>query len=101
MAVRAVIREWHSEQGWGVIDAPETPGGCWVHFSHICIPGYRVLSSGQAVMLEWEVGAQDGYSFQAVRVWPAGSDPVEVTSKRFSTAHISTLTLRFDDEPER
>ena len=29
------VRVWHTEEGWGVIDCPDTPGGCWVHFSHL------------------------------------------------------------------
>lgn len=101
VAVDAVVREWHSEEGWGVIHAPETPGGCWAHFSHIVIPGYRALSPGQAVTLEWEVVGQDGYSFRAVRVWPVGNDLAEGSAERHSTAHTSTLALHFDDKLDR
>jgi cold shock protein len=98
MAVDAVVREWHSDQGWGVIDAAETPGGCWAHFSHIAMRGYRELSPGQAVALEWEIADQDGYSYRAVRVWPAGRDPVEQAVEHDGTAYGSTLRLRFDNQ---
>jgi hypothetical protein len=27
--VRAEVRESHKDLGWGVLDSPETPGGCW------------------------------------------------------------------------
>jgi cold shock protein len=100
MSVDAVVREWHSDQGWGVMDAAETPGGCWAHFSHIAVDGYRELSPSQAVVLEWEMADQDGYSYRAVRVWPAGSDPAEQAVERDSTAYSSTLTLRFDDQTD-
>ena len=100
MAVDAVVREWHSQEGWGVIDAPETPGGCWAHFSHVAVLGYRDLSPGEAVALEWEMADQDGYSYRAVRVWPAGSEPVEQATERETRAYGSTLTLHLDHESD-
>ena len=36
--VAAIVREWHADLGWGVLDSPETPGGCWAHFSVIGTP---------------------------------------------------------------
>lgn len=27
--VTATVREWRDEEGWGVLDSPETPGGCF------------------------------------------------------------------------
>lgn len=97
MAVEAVVRQWHPEEGWGVLDAEQTPGGCWAHFGHIAISGYRQLHAGQVVMLEWEAGEQDGYAYRAVRCWPAGTDPVDPVDVGDSAAYTSTLTLRFDD----
>jgi CspA family cold shock protein len=100
MAVDAVVREWYSDRGWGVIDAAETPGGCWAHFGQVAITGYRELSPGQAVRLEWEPADQDGYRYRAVRVWPAGSDPVEDTVELDSAAYTSGLALHFDDQAD-
>jgi CspA family cold shock protein len=100
MSVVGVVREWHSDQGCGVIDAAETPGGCWAHFSHITVGGYRELSPGQVVALEWEMADQDGYSYRALRVLPAGSDPVEQAVERDSTSYNSTLAFRFDDQTD-
>ena len=73
VAVEGVVREWHPDQGWGVIDSAETAGGCWAHFSHLAVPGYRELATGQAVALEWEPADQDGYAYRATRVWPLGA----------------------------
>ncbi|MGI8701473.1 MAG: hypothetical protein ACR2JU_09765 [Nocardioidaceae bacterium] len=28
MTSRATVRTWHDDEGWGVLDLPETPGGC-------------------------------------------------------------------------
>jgi cold shock protein len=66
----ATVREWRDEEGWGVLDSPDTPGGCWAHFSHIEMSGYRSLTPGRAVLLEWEAPGQDGYGYRAVRVVP-------------------------------
>ena len=66
----ASVREWHNNEGWGVLDSPETPGGCWAHFGTIEMPGYRALDPEQIVRLEWESADQDGYAYRAVRIIP-------------------------------
>jgi len=85
------VREWHTEEGWGVIDCPDTPGGCWAHFSHLFhedVPppgpgevlhvsgGFREAFEGETVDFDWERprGGQDGYSFRAITVWPRGRE---------------------------
>jgi CspA family cold shock protein len=70
------VRVWHHEEGWGVIDCPEAPGGCWAHYSAVLIAGYKTLSAGQSVELLLEPPGQDGYAFRAVEVWPTGHAPV-------------------------
>lgn len=35
VAERGVVREFHVDEGWGIIDGRSVPGGCWVHFSTI------------------------------------------------------------------
>jgi len=37
-AATGTVREW-AEEGWGVVDSAETPGGCWVHWSVVHEPG--------------------------------------------------------------
>jgi CspA family cold shock protein len=68
VAVDAVVREWHAEEGWGVIDATQTAGGCWARFAHIAVDGYGEFTVGQAVMVEWESGENEGYANGAARV---------------------------------
>ncbi|MCW2765284.1 MAG: hypothetical protein JWO11_1243 [Nocardioides sp.] len=49
MAATGRVRSWNAEEGWGVIDCDETPGGCWFHFSAIESPAtYRGPSDGEA-----------------------------------------------------
>ena len=78
--VRGTVRFWLTDEGWGVVDSSETPGGCFAHFSFVQMVGYRSLSEGQAVELEWErplAGDYEGYAYFAKRVVPGGSDQPE------------------------
>jgi CspA family cold shock protein len=100
VAVKAVVREWHSDEGWGVVEAPQVPGGCWVGFGQVAVAGYRSLHARQEVALEWEPSAQDGYAYRALRVWPWGADPVQpAPTAPAGNAYSSTLTLTFDAPP--
>ena len=49
--------------------------------------------------LEYEPGEQDGYSFRAIELWPAGQEPHRTQSETqgASDAYRSTLTITFDD----
>lgn len=99
-ASTATVRFWRDEDGWGVVDSPDTPGGCWVHFSAVTVAGYRQLRPGQRVELEWESARQDGYDHRAVRVWPAGTQPVDPPAPESGgSAYRSRLTIEFDDPP--
>lgn len=37
-AVAGVVKWFDADDGWGVVEAPEVPGGCFVHFSNIEMP---------------------------------------------------------------
>ncbi|WP_295017452.1 hypothetical protein [uncultured Micrococcus sp.] len=67
---------WHDDQGWGVLDSPDTPGGCWAHFSRLPdAGGLRAAAVGARVSFTFEtltVGQeQDGFLFRAVAVEPS------------------------------
>ncbi len=96
------MRFWLDDKGYGVIDSPETPGGCWTHFSAVAVGGYKTLKPSQPVVLEWETAEQDGYAYRAVRTWPASQRPVGmvVDQAGSSGAYSSTLTITYDgDQP--
>jgi CspA family cold shock protein len=66
------VREWDDDEGVGVIDSPQTPGGCWAHFSMISgMTGYLALTPGQRVVFTFEQPGQDGFGYRAVTIWPA------------------------------
>ena len=98
MTTRGTVRLWYDAEGWGVVDSPETPGGCWVGFGAVRVPGHAGLHAGQQVELDHEAEEQDGYAHRAVRVWPAGEEPMETLADPPSGAYTSTLTLGFDDD---
>jgi cold shock CspA family protein len=73
MASVGIVRFWHRDEGWGVIDSPDTPGGCWAHFSHLWndrVPepgpgevvevsgGFREMFEGETVDFDWETRAR-------------------------------------------
>ena len=70
MAVEGTVRVWHDGEGWGVVDSPETPGGCWVHHTALAAEDCRTLTPGHRVRLEWEPGRHEGFDFLAARVQP-------------------------------
>ncbi|BFU44702.1 cold shock domain-containing protein [Krasilnikovia sp. MM14-A1004] len=101
MSVAGIVREWHQNEGWGVIESNDTPGGCWAHFSAAAVPGYVSFAAGQAVEVDWEQPGQDGFPYRAVRFWPVESEPFDKSAGQApSGAYRSTLSLSFD-EPER
>ncbi|WP_230990147.1 cold-shock protein [Rhodococcus oxybenzonivorans] len=68
------VQMWNAEEGWGVIDSAQTPGGCWAFYSEIVGEGFRTLIVGATVTLDWEqVTDQDGYRYRATRVEQHGS----------------------------
>ncbi|MEO6881595.1 MAG: hypothetical protein ABI181_11720 [Mycobacteriaceae bacterium] len=97
MTSAGVVRSWSDDDGWGVIDAPEVPGGCWTHFSNVDGAELPSLAPGQRVNLEWETPGQDGCAFRAVRVWAEGSEPVTREPSPPSSAYRSTLTTTVDE----
>jgi CspA family cold shock protein len=70
-AIDGVVQSFDAEEGWGVISAPEVPGGCFVHFSDIHMAGYRCPAAGERVKFTFEKppGLQDGYAYRALEVW--------------------------------
>ena len=92
------VREFHADQGWGVIDAPGVPGGCWVSFAAIAAPGYRALEAGQTVTFRAEPAAQDGYAYAAVKVWTGEPEPPMPAPDAPGGAYHSTLTISYDDD---
>jgi cold shock protein len=92
------VRAFDADEGWGVIDAPDVPDGCWVHLSAIATDGYRQLVQGQRVSFRAEAANQDGFGFRAVKVWTEDTEPPDHPRVQGSSAaYRSSLTLTFDD----
>ena len=104
MSSSGVVREFDPVEGWGVIDAADVPGGCWVHFSAIAGSGYRELTPGQEVSFRSEaVSDQDGYKYRAIKVWPRSEpEPPDSTPDAADSqgAYQSSLVIVFDESEE-
>jgi CspA family cold shock protein len=63
---RAVVSQWHDDEGWGVAAAPEAPGGIFIHFSFIEGEGYGSLAERDAVELNLSPlpGERDGCQWE-------------------------------------
>jgi CspA family cold shock protein len=99
LSTHGTVRSWLDGEGWGIIDSPDTPGGCWAHFSVVQVSGYRRLTVGEQVEFDWEAGEQDGFASRALRIRPAGQEPVEqpASTSEPSDAYRSVLTIEFDE----
>ena len=101
VASKGTVREWSKDHGIRVIDSPDTPGGCWVHFSHIVTDGAASLTPGDRVTFTHEALLQDEFSYRAVLVWPPGVKPGTPPRARRqegpSTAYRSKLTIRWSN----
>ena len=64
------VREWHDDEGWGVVDCADLEAACWVHYSVVEMRGYRRLDGGTGVRVVVERVEQDGYHFRATQVIP-------------------------------
>lgn len=102
MTTTGVVRSWDVGEGWGVIDAAETPGGCWADFSSLI--GFGDLQPGEAVTFAYEAGQQDGYDFRATQVQPTSREPnwptVVVTGPTEAYRSTLTITLQDPDDPD-
>jgi cold shock protein len=96
--IEASVREWHDELGWGVLDSIDTPGGCWVHFSHIDTAGYRSLTGLATVLLDYELARQDGYDYCARRVRVPSREPAGDADQRERDAYRSRHGIELDGD---
>ena len=101
--VRGTVRTWNDEEGWGVVDSSQTPGGCWVGFAAVVMPGLASLVPGTGVELTWVDADQDGFLYRALTVRPDGVDPgyerpfaPQAGSGSEAASYTSALGIGFD-----
>ncbi|WP_224274644.1 cold-shock protein [Streptomyces sp. LS1784] len=91
------VREWHPEEGWGVLVTSAIPEPVWAHFSCIAADGYRELTEGQVVRFSVEQASQDSFNWRAVRVELPGQGPTERgTGQDGGPGYVSELDITFD-----
>lgn len=70
-----IFRFWLDDDGWGIIDSPDTPGGCFAHFSTVDMTGYVALPAGQYVQFGAEPMEIEGVHWSATSVTPIDPRP--------------------------
>ena len=96
-----VVRRWHDDEGWGVLDADGLPGGCWAHFSAVVMDGFHKLTAGETISFRWEQRNQDGYAFAATKVWRGPAEPADVVPDRMPSGSTYQSVFVVVDEPPR
>jgi CspA family cold shock protein len=81
MTATGRVRSWYAEEGWGVIDCDETPGGCWFQYSAI-----------ESAELFRGPSTSEGYHGALIRavdgkVVVEGGGPSEMVVHELKTAH--------------
>ena len=95
------VSVWHTQEGWGVLESDQTPGGCWVHYSAVETTGVKELHPAHEVDFDWEPAEQDGYRFRAISVRPQGqpSDAPPAPSTSETAPYRSSLVIDWDQPP--
>lgn len=95
-----VVRLWNHDEGWGVIDSPDTPGGCWIHTTTTSTRRHAGLEPGRGVRFTFErlpgQGVQDGYDYVARDAWYVGDEPHR-RPPAAPGAYRTALTITWDD----
>ena len=91
-----VVREWNADQGWGVLNSDETPGGCWVHCSALSMAGDHRALPGQRVIFTYRPATQDGFDFQALDVTIEGVPRAETDIQPPGPGYHDRLTIELD-----
>lgn len=62
------VRLW-TDDGWGVVDLPDLPGGCHVEASVVeDLDAGQTLRTGQVVDVEWTTPGPDEFACRATKV---------------------------------
>lgn len=66
----AIVKFWHSDEGWGSIVIEESQIECFAHFSSIVQRAHEFLEllPGEQVSVEWHEAEQDEFHAVADRV---------------------------------
>ncbi|WP_051047783.1 tetratricopeptide repeat protein [Rhodococcus sp. AW25M09] len=74
--VRGKVRRYSTEEGWGIIDSPDTPGGCVIQ-SPTVIDDPQLLTEGGSVEFQWQplVNGKNDFRYYATSVSTVGSRP--------------------------
>ncbi len=95
------VRQWLDEEGWGVIDSPDTLGRCWAHYSSVAVPGYK--GSILASRSRWSGKWSSRTAFPTARCAPglpvSSRSLTTLTRMARRTRTAAPLRITYDDGP--
>jgi CspA family cold shock protein len=93
-----VVVAWNGADGLGVIESPDTPGGCWCGWMSITMDRFvGRFDPGTQVEFTYEAVRQDGYDYRAIDMWIPGHRAPRPEPIGGSTGYRSTLKITCDD----
>ncbi|HEX8510778.1 MAG TPA: cold shock domain-containing protein [Propionibacteriaceae bacterium] len=85
-----IVKFYKDEKGWGAVTIEELPEGhdVFVHYSAIEAEGYRRLTAGDLVELEYEAAEQDSFHYVATSVRLLGPGPAPTLRRDGSRVRV-------------
>ena len=101
--VTGSVRIWHAEQGWGVFDSSETPGGCWADANEVMSMEQPLdLRPGSPVRFAWvDIGPVliEGFHYRAHSFYPI-DETLDLDDEDYELLDLEdAVILDNDDEP--
>ncbi|KZL30472.1 MULTISPECIES: hypothetical protein [Rhodococcus] len=103
--VTGSVRVWYAEQGWGVFDSAETPGGCWADANEV-MPMEQPLDlyPGSPVRFDWtdiSPSLVEGFRYRAHSFYPI-DESLDLDDEDYELLDLEdAVILDDDDEPPR
>ncbi|ALU73312.1 hypothetical protein H351_29930 (plasmid) [Rhodococcus erythropolis R138] len=99
--VTGSVRVWYAEQGWGVFDSAETPGGCWADAKEV-MPMEQPLDlyPGSPVRFAWmDISPLliEGFRYRAHSFYPI-DESLELDDEDYELLDLEDAVI-LDDEP--
>lgn len=101
--VTGSVRVWYAEQGWGVFDSAETPGGCWADAKEV-MPMEQPLDlyPGSPVRFAWmDISPLliEGFRYRAHSFYPI-DESLELDDEDYELLDLEDAVILDDDDEQ-
>jgi hypothetical protein len=99
--VTGSVRVWDAEQGWGVFDSAETPGGCWADANEV-MPMKQPLDlrPGSSVRFDWTDISPllvEGFRYRAYSFYPI-DESLDLDDEDYELLDLEDAVILDDDD---